>query len=87
MSFAWVILDAGVSMSEISGSSSAFDRARTGAIEFLPYQAGLRADVTVAAARPRALLESVTGNMSVLRAMRCRQLSPYCRKEPTHRPR
>ncbi|HTW93860.1 MAG TPA: BatA domain-containing protein, partial [Tepidisphaeraceae bacterium] len=62
-----VLLDDSLSMAEVDGASSAFERARTEAVRFLPAESGLQADLVVAAARPHPVFDRVTRNIAALR--------------------
>ncbi len=62
-----VLLDSSLSMSAISSGQQAFDRARAAAVKYIQYQPGLRADLLLAAARPRPVFDTASTNFSALR--------------------
>jgi len=62
-----IVIDDSLSMAAVSGSTTAFDRARSAAAGYLRYQPGLRADVIISAARPKPVFDGVSTNIGALR--------------------
>lgn len=62
-----VVLDVSESMSAREQSIEVFEKARPAAAEFLAYAQGLRANLILAGARPRAIFERPSANVAALR--------------------
>ncbi len=62
-----VLLDQSLGMSEVANGATAFDRARPTAARYIAYRPGARADLILAAARPRPVTERLTSNFGPLR--------------------
>lgn len=62
-----VILDVSQSMSAQAGGSSTFERARAVASKLLEYRAGVKTNLILAGARPRAVFAGPSANFAALR--------------------
>ncbi|MDB5173691.1 MAG: hypothetical protein JWN51_2464, partial [Phycisphaerales bacterium] len=62
-----VLVDQSLGMGAVSHGATAFDRARPAAAKYLGYSPGARANLILAAARPRPVVEHLTANFSALR--------------------
>jgi hypothetical protein len=62
-----IILDQSLGMGEVSHGATAFNRARPIAAKYLALSSGARANLILAAARPRAVVERLTSNFGALR--------------------